>query len=261
MDDCDLLEAEVRRFAALIDDRPLEAPVPSCPGWSVADLTTHLGTVHRWAEHLVRTLAPERVPSEAMGLGPPEPSGVWIRAGGDALVATLRAADPGAAMWSWGKDQHVRFWSRRQLHETLVHRMDAELALGLAPTTTPAIAADAIDEFLVNLASARYFSPKVKNLRGDGTRLVFRANDAGRAWTIALHPEGYVVEDGTVEDGTVEDGTAEDGTAAAPAATLEGPALPLLLVLYRRLPLSTPGIEQAGDSGVVALWMANSALE
>jgi uncharacterized protein (TIGR03083 family) len=265
MDDCDLLEAEVGRFAALIDDRPLEAPVPSCPGWSVEDLTTHLGTVHRWAEHLVRTLAPERIPTEAMGLGPAEPSGAWIRAGGSALVATLRAADPAAPMWAWGKDQHVRFWSRRQLHETLVHRMDAELALGLAPTASPALAADAIDEFLVNLAAAVYFSPRVKNLRGDGTRLAFRANDEGRAWTIVLHTQGYSVEDSAVEDSAVEDSAVEDSAvedgAPAPAAALEGPALPLLLVLYRRLPLSTPGIEQVGDPAVVDLWMANSALE
>jgi len=244
---CDLLEAEVDRFATLIDDRVLATPVPSCPEWTIADLTTHLGTVHRWAEHLVRSLAPERIASSTMGLGEPEPSGAWIHAGGSALVATLRAADPAAPMWAWGKDHHVRWWSRRQLHETLVHRMDAELALGLVPTTTAAVASDAIDEFLVNLARAAHFSPNVKNLHGDGARLVFRASDVDRAWAVVLHEDGFTVQ---------------DGAGAAPAAaTLQGPALPLLLVIYRRAPLGTPGVVQTGDPAVVDLWMANSALE
>jgi uncharacterized protein (TIGR03083 family) len=249
---CDLLEAEVERFAALLDEPVLGTPVPSCPDWTVEDLTTHLGTIHRWAEHLVRSLAPERIGPSAMGLGEAEPSGPWIQAGGSALVATLRAADPAAPMWAWGKDHHVRFWSRRQLHETLVHRMDVELALGLLPNTTPAVAADAIDEFLVNLANAAYFSPRVKNLRGDGTRVVFRASDEDRAWTVVLAEDGFTIEDGA---------NGADGAGAPSVATLEGPALPLLLVIYRRRPLTTPGVVQRGDPAVVDFWMANSALE
>ena len=62
-------------------------------------------------------------------------------------------ADPGSSMWAWGADQHARFWSRRQLHETLVHRCDLELAQSGRPSVPAHLAADTIDEFLDNLAA------------------------------------------------------------------------------------------------------------
>jgi uncharacterized protein (TIGR03083 family) len=244
---CAALEEELQSVALLLDNGALDLPVPSCPDWTIADLVIHLGSVHRWAEHMVRGLSPTRIGFDQLGLGQPEPSGPWIREGGQVLLSTLRAADPDAPMWAWGTDQHVRFWSRRQLHETLVHRIDIELALGLDPSTEPAVAADAIDEFLVNLGPAASFSPRVKNLRGDGTRVAFRANDHDRDWVIVLRPDGFAVEGGPAAEGAT--------------ATLSGPSLALLLVLYRRWPLATPGLEQSGDGDVVDFWLANSALE
>ena len=32
-------------------------------------------------------------------------------------------------MWAWGPDKHARFWPRRLLHETAVHRGDAYLLM------------------------------------------------------------------------------------------------------------------------------------
>ena len=250
LEHCDLLAGEGERFAGLIDSGPdgsgpFEVPVATCPGWSIGDLTVHLGTVHRWAEHLVRVRAHERVPSSEMGWGEAQPTAEWLRVGGDVLVQTLRAADPDAPMWAWGADQRVRFWSRRQLHETLVHRIDVELALGLVPAASPAVAADAIDEFLVNLSGAAYFSSRVKDLRGDGERLSFQATDQGREWSVSLLPEGFEV----------------GGPAGSPSATVAGPALALLLVLYRRLPLDEGGVLTTGERSLIELWWANSALE
>ena len=248
---CDLLAEEVGRYAAAIQGAAMDLAVASCPGWSLWDLTAHLGTVHRWAEHLVRVLAPERISSKAMRLGEPEPSAAWLRCGGEMLVATLRQADPGAPMWAWGADQHVRFWSRRQLHETLVHRMDAELALGRSPTAGSVVAADAIDEFLGNLSRAAYFSPRVKDLRGEGDRLAVRLSDGDQGWVIKLHPEGF----------EVSRGTAATAGAVGADALLTGPAVSLLLVLYRRLPLSTSDVTATGEAGLIGSWLANSALE
>ena len=128
---CDYLEVEVERFAHGMETTNEAAPVPSCPGWKARDLSEHLGDVHRWAEHLVRVEARKRIPSEAMGLELSPVDAGWLRRGGTALIATLRASNPDAPMWAWGADQHVRFWSRRQLHETMVHRLDLELASGL----------------------------------------------------------------------------------------------------------------------------------
>ncbi len=248
LEHCDLLAGEVERFAALIGAGSygsFELPVPSCPGWSLGDLTVHLGTVHRWAEHLVRVRAPTRISSGDMALGTAGPSARWLMAGGEALVATLRAADPDAPMWAWGPDHRVRFWSRRQLHETLVHRADAELALGRDPMAEPAVAVDAVDEFLVNLGDAAAFSPGVGSIRGADKLLSFRATDEDREWSVALRADGF-----------------EFGAAgAAPDATLSGPALSLLLVLYRRLPAATAGMHAAGDQSLIDMWLAGSALE
>ena len=133
--------------------------MPTCPGWSIGDLTKHLGTVHRWAERLVRVRAPQRIASGEMGLGKPRPTAEWLRSGGEVLVETLAPPTRRLPCGPGEPTSAVRFWSRRQLHETLVHRLDVELALGRAPAAPPAVAADAIDEFLVNLSDAAYFSP------------------------------------------------------------------------------------------------------
>ena len=114
-----------------------------------------------------------RIPSSEMALDKGPVNGEWIRRGGVALVATLRATNPATSMWAWGSDQHVRFWSRRQLHETLVHRFDLELSQGERPSAPAHLAADTIDEFLDNLAAAEYFSPAVARLRGNGESILF----------------------------------------------------------------------------------------
>jgi len=245
---CDALDNEIERFANLLSDAPMHSAIPACPGWSVGDLALHLGTVHRWAEHLVRVRAPARIPSAEMNLNTGPADEKWIRTGGAALVSTLRTTDPATAMWAWGVDQRAAFWSRRQLHETFVHRTDLEQALGIDPTVETATAEDAVDEFLVNLATAAYFSPKVKQLRGDGQRLAFVASDADRSWTILLSPDGFTV--GHVRE-----------QSEPVAVSLIGPALPLLLVLYRRRTPAEAGVAIEGNHELADFWLAHSALE
>lgn len=243
---CGLLSSEIELFASRLADVPADAPVPSCPEWTVDALSTHLGTVHRWAERLVQLRAALRIPAAEMDLdlaGAGANPG-WIRGGGESLVATLRAADPDAPMWAWGADQHVRFWSRRQLHETLVHRFDLELAGGIEPDASPALASDGIDELLVNLRTAAYFSPNVAELRGDGATLAIRADDAGAGWTVTLSGDGFSVV---------------SGAGGSETASLSGPALAVLLVLYRRRPV-TDAVSIAGDRRLVEFWLEHSAL-
>ena len=38
---------------ALIINGDLERPVPTCPGWTLRQLATHLGRGHRWAAQIV----------------------------------------------------------------------------------------------------------------------------------------------------------------------------------------------------------------
>ena len=243
LEHCELLSNEVERIAALVETTPPELAVPSCPGWTAADLALHVGTVHRWAEQLVRRLAPMRIPASEMGLDEGPVDGEWLRRGGAALLETLRSADPLSPMWAWGADQHVRFWSRRQLHETLVHRFDIELAKGGRPSSPADVVADTIDEFLGNLAAAEYFSPSVAHLRGNGESILFRATDADRAWTVELHSDRFEVRAGQRPS----------------TATVSGPATLLSLVLYRRLALAC--LDVKGSHDLVVFWLANSALQ
>jgi hypothetical protein len=153
--------------------------------------------------------------------------------------------DPDSPMWAWGVDQHVRFWSRRQLHETLVHRIDLQLAGRREPSASPDLAADAIDEFLVNLRAAQAFSPNVGELHGHGQLLTIRATDVSASWSIRFEPEGFIVG---------RDGGPGD-------ALLAGSVLELLLVLYRRRPIEASSLLLEGDGDLVDYWIANSALQ
>ena len=247
---CEELTREGGRFVerarhAEITDQ-ITAPVASCPGWRVSDLMTHLGTVHRWAEHLVRVRAPARISTRDMGLsrGPVDPR--WLAEGLDQLVTTLRASDPDAEMWSWGVDQHVRFWARRQLHETLVHRLDLEGAMGLPSEIDPEVGVDAIGEFLSNLPAAASFSPDVRNLVGAGEVLAFVTSE-GRRWRRRLDPGGFVE-------------VREDDEVPA-AATLRATTAELLMVVTRRRALEDSTCEVGGRRDLIEHWLANSALQ
>ena len=48
------LDAAVDRMAVWSHAAGPDAPVPTCPGWTVRDLLAHQGMVHRWATAVVR---------------------------------------------------------------------------------------------------------------------------------------------------------------------------------------------------------------
>ncbi|OHV73019.1 hypothetical protein BCD48_33885 [Pseudofrankia sp. BMG5.36] len=48
------------------------------------------------------------------------------------------AADPDAPVWTGTGPQPARWWVRRLLHESVVHRVDAALALGVDHPIEPA---------------------------------------------------------------------------------------------------------------------------
>jgi len=246
-DYADAAGREIDAMAAIVRSADLEARVPTCPEWNVAQLVQHTGTIHRWAAQMVRERAPERLDRREMDLGIPEdPSGLadWLAAGAPLLRSALAATDPDTPMWAWGADQHARFWSRRMLHETAVHRVDAQLAAGAEPTVDGAVAADGIDELLENLPCAAYFRPRVAELRGAGETIALRSTDRDERWRIRLGPEGFACERGP-GDATVE-----------VAARTED----LLLVMYTRRSRTDPRLAISGDERVFADWLERAEL-
>ena len=241
---CDEFELEVARFVALARIADIEAGVPHCPDWKVQDLLSHVGFVHRWAQYLVSVRALERISARDMHLsrGPVDAS--WLSSGAEEVLATLRDSDPQEQMWAWGADQHVHFWARRLLHETLVHRVDLEQSLGRPSEIDSRIAIDGIDEFLVNLERAGAFSTGVQNLVGDDELLTFQTHEGAR-WNVQLVPDGFHLFEGEV----------------SPKASLSAPAAQLLQLLYRRASLEQPSTLVSGDEQLVRHWLANCALQ
>jgi uncharacterized protein (TIGR03083 family) len=244
---CERAEKEISTLAAVVADAPdVALPVPSCPGWTVADLARHTGTIHRWATAIVETEAAARVPFPEAA-APRESADGWARwlaSGAAPLLGALRSAGPLTAVWSWGPGRTSGWWARRMLHETTVHRADAELALGNDdPVIDPVVAADGIDEFLFNLPSARRPYPHLAALP-TGQSLHLHATDADGEWVIRFTDSGIAWERGH-----------EKATTA-----VRGPVTSLLLFTYGRLPVSDARLASFGDASVPALWQEKTAL-
>ncbi|HUR74517.1 MAG TPA: maleylpyruvate isomerase family mycothiol-dependent enzyme, partial [Sporichthya sp.] len=144
---------EIVQFAGLVANADLDAPVPSCPDWDLGKLTTHAGSVHRWVTQIIGTRATAPLSPRELDLGlPPQRTGLpaWLAAGASPLRAAI-ATDPATPVWTWAPGGTVGWWARRMLHETTVHRIDAQLALGLEPEVAPRVATDGVEEFLTNL--------------------------------------------------------------------------------------------------------------
>jgi uncharacterized protein (TIGR03083 family) len=245
---CDLVQAEGERFIAAAQRVDATSRVPSCPDWTVTELVEHMGGVHRWAGEHVARLSQVRLRSEDLGFeGPtgPEDFARWLRSGLDELVQKLRAGDPDAEIWGWGADKHVRFWSRRMLHETTIHRADLEITAAVEPEADIEVAADGIDELLENLPHARRFRPEVMSLRGEGEAIAFRASDTDRAWNVRLVQGGFEWEQAGADDARV---------------TVEAPVTPLLLFIYGRETDASRAVSVEGDRELLRFWRANSAL-
>ena len=76
------LRAAMVAFVRYADRAGLDAPVPTCPDWTVRDLVAHQGMVHRWAAALVRgeRRRRRRTRVEAAGRAEPDPL-EWLRDG------------------------------------------------------------------------------------------------------------------------------------------------------------------------------------
>ncbi|MFF7125284.1 maleylpyruvate isomerase family mycothiol-dependent enzyme [Streptomyces sp. NPDC008240] len=241
--------AETARFVAAVRDADLAAAVPSCPGWTLADLVKHTGSVQRWFSVLLRARIQEPPRSRDVDLRLPEREdgyADWLAESATVAADAFAATDPNQPMWAWGADQYARFWARRMLFETLLHRADAELALGLRPAIERPVAVDGIDEFLVNLPFAGFFAPKVAELRGPDRTIRFRATDGDEGWVVRLRPDGFGLD------------AAHPATAAADA-TVRGTAADLLLLVYGRLSYDAKALAHEGDEQLLAHWFANSA--
>ncbi|MFE2879559.1 maleylpyruvate isomerase family mycothiol-dependent enzyme [Streptomyces roseus] len=250
--------AEAAGFVATVKAADLSAPVPTCPGWTLADLTRHVGSVHRWFTELLRQRIQQPPTSRDVDLRLPRERDElpdWLAASAAEAAEVFAATDPDAPMWAWGVDQHARFWVRRMLFETLVHRADAELALGITPHIDRPLAVDGIDEFLTNLPFASPFAPLTAQLRAPDQTIRFSCADGDGDWLVGLRPDGFAL----IAQGAQGAQDADDAGHRAADATVRGTAEDLLLLLYGRLDRRGDGFDLSGDQDLLTLWFTHSA--
>lgn len=255
--------AEAAGFVSVVKGADLSTAAATCPGWTLEDLTRHVGSVHRWFTELLRQRVQQPPTSREVDLRLPEhPDALpdWLAASAAEAAEVFAATDLDAPMWAWGVDQHARFWVRRMLFETLVHRVDAQLALGLPPHVDRALAVDGIDEFLTNLPFAAPFAPLTAQLRAPDRTIRFSCTDvdvdvdvdgdgggAGYGdWLVALRPDGFALVADRAEPRTAD-------------AAVRGTAADLLLLLYGRLDHRGEAFGLLGDPDLLADWFAHSA--
>lgn len=236
------IEADTSTLADAADDQ-LAAAVPTCPGWSVADLLWHLQEVQRfWAAVVAgRVQDPRQIPAPVRPADDAElvPG---LRSGVTQLITALQAADPHEPCWTWSSRTDAGFVVRHQVHEAAVHRWDGEHAVGRETPLDPAAAADGVEEFL------RFSTPlRVENAALMGGRLELVATDVGLRW---------VIEEDAAGDARWERVTAPSTDAAA---VIRAPAADLLLYLYKRRPAA--GLDVRGDAGVAERFATRSSTE
>jgi uncharacterized protein (TIGR03083 family) len=146
------------RLAAAADRAGWDATAPGTE-WTIRQLVTHIGGVHRWAADIVDSASPTPATpaGAAVGSGPPDDELLeWYVNGHAALVQTLRDAPTDLDCFTFlPADSPLHFWARRQAHETAIHRADAEAAAGDVTPFDAGFAQDGMAELLLGFARRR----------------------------------------------------------------------------------------------------------
>jgi len=230
--------ARLRAAAALSP----QATVATCPSWTARDVVDHVGEVYA---HKVAVLRLGRAPVEGEWPWAPDDDSVfaWYDERLAELVHELDARDVAGAAWTFiAADQTVGFWWRRMAHESAIHRVDAELAVGLEPAAHDELqAVDGVDELLGFAGDASVLDQPTSSSGASGTVLV-TAGDSRLLVTMS----------------DAEQSLAPAGEAVVADASIEGAASDVYRWLWNRPAVGS--ITQDGDSAVLQRLAARLAV-
>lgn len=192
----------------------LGAPVEHCGDWTLRDLAEHLGRQNLWAAAAVTERRGDHEPPPA-----PRDAAALARWFAETSTTLLQALDrdPDAAAWTFAPPPTVGFWQRRRCLEALVHRWDAEHALGRPGRLDPELAGDGVAEVFDTMAPRQVDRGRAQP---PSRALRLEATDTGRTWTYG---------------------------PGAPVATLSATAENLLLLLWGRARVDAGPFTWSGD--------------
>jgi uncharacterized protein (TIGR03083 family) len=245
MDVAAALVQQNRRLGEVLQVADPATPVPTCPGWDLRKLLTHVGREDRWAAMIVRERADVRVDLRSVPDGKPpaeiDAAVSWLTESAELLLDAVATTGADVPVWTFTGPRPAAWWVRRRLHEAVVHRADAAIALGVPYEVDAALAADALSEWL-DLLAARP-RPDEGAALPDGVTLHLHAADDGLGtageWLVRGEAGRVVWEHGHGK-----------GSAA-----VRGSAAALLQAVLRRIPADDPRLEVLGDAGTWRTWL------
>ncbi len=257
LDYLDHLARESARFALVLDGTSAQAQVPSCPDWNADDLLWHLGEVQWFWGSVVRQKIVTDDELERLGRRERPVTRAGLREfyamASTELGELLAASPPETPTWSWADDRTVGFIRRRQAHEALIHRVDAELTGGSRTSMDPMLSADGADEALRIMYHGTL--PPWGSFAADEARTIrVKSSDTGDSWFLTLgHFTGTDPDDQRSYDRAAFRAAEADHGGPA-AATIAGAAADLDCWLWHRPTLGP--VERAGDEAVLSAFEA-----
>lgn len=216
----------------------LTRTVPSCPDWTIGDLTRHLGgfyqriRLHAGSAGADEKWPPLTVPEEAPAAAD-EAVVTWFGEQLAGAEAHLESLDPDLPTWNFAPRARVAsFWHRRAAHETAVHRWDAQVATRLPEPIESKLAADTVAEALDTFLAA---GRRRTDMPTQGL-VHLTATDVGSEWYVRLRGDAVSL----LDTDTLLDPETHQARASA-----SGSASDLALALWGRVPFDV--LEIAGE--------------
>ena len=205
-----------------------------------------MGVVHALVGGYVASRATEPFGRDQIPQAPDDDSVVGFATEAlEQLVEALAGIEPETPVWNWSPRPDAGFYFRRMLHETSVHRWDAENGLGVTGPVDGDQGRDGVDEYF------EFVIPNALKRRRSQLTGAERPSRTLPTGSLHLHrTDGdgeWLVRDA---DGEV----AMERIHAKGDAAVRGPGGALFLAMWNRLPLSDPTLSVVGDETVAAAW-------
>jgi uncharacterized protein (TIGR03083 family) len=232
------IAADSERIAVLASTHQHEH-VPSCPDWFGLDLLVHVAEVQQFWAWVTRLAGATPNRQERPAFDETVEVVVAARAATLDLIAAFNEAGPDAPTWLWWTTENrgtVLATMRRQAHEALIHRVDAEQTAGLESVIDPDLAADGVAEFLERMIGGAAPS----SWAADSGLIEVHATDVNQRWYVRVDDAGARLE--VQPEGPV-------------LATIAGAGYDLDLTLWRRSGWGTLAFE--GDLDAIEAFLTS----